>query len=281
MITARGGLTALRGCAAPPLSRRAASRGCVPCAAVAAPRVLSAPPWWGRVRARWRFSASGRACGRALPASASASRGMRRGAAPSRSGFRPRPRGPAGRWPRPAVARGFAGPCPSAPPPRGPLRLSAPPRRPSLGGLAARCPPPLPCAAAAAPGASVPRAVSLAGPCPAGRCGPPCGGGRPLGRSGRGLCARWAGWRPSRAAPRFGPAGCGPPLRRFAPCPRSSRAGAFAGLRPALSRARASAFWGWGSLGLRASDFRLRRKCHPPPAPPIREGRRRTPAAST
>lgn len=60
MITARGGLTALRGCAAPPLSRRAASRGCVPCAAVAAPRVLSAPPSWGRVRARWRFSASGR-----------------------------------------------------------------------------------------------------------------------------------------------------------------------------------------------------------------------------
>lgn len=70
MITARGGLTALRGCAAPPLSRRAASRGCVPCAAVAAPRVLSAPPWRGRVRARWRFSASGR--GGALPASASA-----------------------------------------------------------------------------------------------------------------------------------------------------------------------------------------------------------------
>ena len=65
-----------------------------------------------------------------------------------------------------------------------------------------------------------------------------------MGRSGRGLCARWAGWRPSRAAPRFGPAGCGPPLRRFAPCPRSSRAGAFAGLRPALSRARASAFLG-------------------------------------
>lgn len=181
MITARGGLTALRGCAAPPLSRRAASRGCVPCAAVAAPRVLSAPPWRGRVRARWRFSASGR--GGALPASASALRGMRRGAAPS--------------------------------------------------------------------------------------------------RSGRGLCARWAGWRPSRAAPRFGPAGCGPPLRACGPCPRSSRAGAFAGLRPALSRARASAFWGWGSLGLRASDFRLRRKCHPPPAPPIREGRRRTPADST
>ena len=175
----------------------------------------------GGVRSPWRFSASGRACGRALPACASALSGMRGSARPSRVGFRPPPR-PRGRWRRPAVARGFAGPCPSAAPPCGPLRLSGALPRPSLGGLAARCPPGLPprCGAPAAP---VPRAVSLARPCPAGCCGLPLVAlaplrARPLRPVGRG--------RPSRAAPRFGPARCGGPLRRFAPCPRSSRAGA-------------------------------------------------------
>lgn len=103
-----------------------------------------------------------------------------------------------------------------------PAPAIARPPRPSLGGLAARCPPGLPprCGAPAAPVPSS-RALAAGLPCGAlrassGRPGPSPGAPlRPPGRAGR-----------RRPAPRFGPARCGGPLRRCAPCPRSSRAGA-------------------------------------------------------
>lgn len=198
---------------------------------------------------------------------------MRGSARPSRVGFRP-PARPRGRCRRPAVARGFAGPCPAGSPPRGPLRLSGALPRPSLGGLAARCPPSLPSAAAAAPGGPVPRAVSLARPSPPGRCGPPCGGGRPLGRlrgrplrpvgrgaslAGRsslrpgGLRAAAAGLSALALAP---PARalCGPAARPF---PRRARASLGLGFRP-LRRAVASRY---------APDTKKRASAQRPPSP--------------
>lgn len=161
-------------------------------------RVWARPPGL-----RFRLTRYARQCAplsRRLPPSAPPSRAL--ASARRRSGLR---------W---ALPVGFASVRPAPPVGRAP--------RPSLGGLAARCPPGLPprCGAPAAP---VPRAVSLARPCPAGCCGLPLVAlaplrARPLRPVGLG--------RPSRAAPRFGPARCGGPLRRFAPCPRSSRAGA-------------------------------------------------------
>ena len=164
---------------------------------------------------------------------------MRGSARPSRSGFRssaPPSRALASarrrsglRW---ALPVGCASVRPASPVGRAP--------RPSLGGLAARCPPGLPprCGAPAAP---VPRAVSLARPCPAGCCGPPCVGGRPLRLSGRGLCARWAGGVPrgpllasARAATA---ARCGASRLALAP-PARALCGPSA--RPFPRRARAS-----------------------------------------
>ncbi len=117
--------------------------------------------------------------------------GMRGSARPSRSGCRPPPC-PRGRWRRPAVARGFAGPCPSGSPPRGPLRLSGARRARRSGALP-------PAARRASLRAAALRLARFLGPFPlpglALRAAAGCLAS-PLRPSGRGPCAPRAGGGP-------------------------------------------------------------------------------------
>lgn len=168
---------------------------------------------------------------------------MRGSARPSRSGFCPPPR-PRGRWRRPAVARGFAGPCPSAAPPCGPLRLSGA-RRARRSGAS---PPAARRGSLRAAALRLPRCL---GPCPLPGLALRAAAGRPAWVVGP--CAS-----PGAA---FAPGGPGAslagrsslrpgPLRRPAAALRALPSllprGRCAGLRPALFRAAPARLWGWG-----------------------------------
>lgn len=168
-------------------------------------------------------------------------RGMRGNARPSRSGCRPPPC-PRGRWRRPAVARGYAGPSPSGSPPRGPLRLSGA-RRARRSGASP------PAARRASLRAAALRLARFLGPFPlpglALRAAAGCLAS-PLRPSGRGLCAPWAGGGPR--GPLLASARAAAALRAL---PSLLPRGRCAGLRPALLRAAPARLWSWGLRALR------------------------------